>query len=189
MSTKIYNGWLLNLKLKDVLPWIRKIRPRFETIRAKLIDQRWPDIVSGGIDESWASHNIVVKLAHAAKSSPYRDPFGDYSAEIVLIPVGQKLLCLTYWQNREYDAVWKRLTEVSYYGYWDNTDPEEGIDYDEWRRRGKVWETALPDEDPIPSHRGFTATILTHDIPRPDQLKKTLKSVRSRKKKKKKATT
>ena len=188
MSTKIYNGWLLDLKLSEVLPWIRKIRPKFELIRAKLIDQRWPDIVSGKPDASWASHNIVVKLAHAAKSSPYREPFGDYSAEIVLIPVGRKLLCLAYWQNKEYDAVWKKLPEVSSYGYWDNVDPEEGADDAEWRQRQEDWDAALPDEDPIPSHRGFTATILTHDIPRPDQLQKTIKSVRSRKKKKK-ATT
>jgi hypothetical protein len=89
---------------------------------------------------------------------------------IVLLPTSKKLLCLSYW--KVYDDVWTSIPEVSYYGYWDNSDPENGVTDAEWEQREKDWDAALPYEDAVPSYRGFTATILTHDIPLPADIKR-----------------
>lgn len=57
-----------------------------------------------------------------------------------------------------------------YYGYWNNTDPDEDVTEEEWKQREEDWYTALPGIG-IPAHEMFTITLC------PDKMLITLNDV------------
>lgn len=57
------------------------------------------------------------------------------------------------------------MSGVEFYGYWNNTDPDEECTAKEWRQRKNDWDKVLPDIG-IPCENGFSFTILqNHYIP------------------------
>jgi hypothetical protein len=52
---------------------------------------------------------------------------------------GNPLVMVFGTDNEEYTKILTDHGIVAEYGYWDNTDPEEGISDDEWEQRKKAW--------------------------------------------------
>lgn len=70
-------------------------------------------------------------------------PFGKWFYVIPMFPEGCK---------------YKYPKYVQEYGYWNNTDPQEGISDKDWIKRGKEWESLIDDNDKYRmSHRVIEA--------------------------------
>jgi hypothetical protein len=92
-----------------------------------------------------AAHVFSDKASEIKKSN-LRSPFYDVSFEavILLVPPPRKdILVITYTEDRDMEAAWKRTTGVEFFGYWDNTDPDESCSEKEWAYRGNAWAAAL----------------------------------------------
>lgn len=88
----------------------------------------------------------------------FSDPCVDYDCEICLIPLEDKILVLLFTEQKEITALWETYEEVSFYGYWNNVDPDENCTEEEWEQRRKDWNIALPGIG-IPSENGMTIKI------------------------------
>lgn len=72
----------------------------------------------------------------------------DIAYKLVLIPngvPGEAPLALLYSQDRDYHASLLESGLFVAHGYWDNTDPEEGVD---WDLRKREWSRLLGDATP-----------------------------------------
>jgi hypothetical protein len=84
----------------------------------------------------------------------YRDPEIDVDCMVSIFPIkrkffgrislGSKLIAIFHTEQKEYEKHWNALNEVSYYGYWNNTDPEEGVSDRAWKKRKLDWDEAIP---------------------------------------------
>lgn len=74
----------------------------------------------------------------------YRDAEVDLDANIVYIPMQDKTLALFYGENEQIRALWEQEDLVSYYGYWNNVDPDEDCSEEQWEQRKRDWDEALP---------------------------------------------
>lgn len=74
----------------------------------------------------------------------YRDNEVDVDANVVYIPLEDKTLALFYAEQSEMKDLWEKEEGVSYYGYWNNTDPDEDCTEEEWEQRKIDWDKALP---------------------------------------------
>lgn len=60
---------------------------------------------------------------------------------------GEHVLCMPDFQRKNYDFM-KGVQDVEDYAYWDNTDEPEGMDHEEWKRRGQLWEKYWTGKEP-----------------------------------------
>lgn len=171
MSTKIYNGWLLSHpNLEAALAWLKSIRPIFAKARAKMIFERFPNFKEKRkAKEGEVSWSELNDRARRIEQTSRRDPIADYSLMVTLFPIADRILALIYSDNQEYDDIWSEFEETTYYGYWNNTDPDEDCSEEEWHQRENDWKDALPGAG-VPSENGLSFTILRYQIPWPDQL-------------------
>lgn len=91
--------------------------------------------------------------------SQRRDPEVDFDCSACFIPLKDKIVALFYTEKDELRELWESCEEVSEYGYWNNTDPQEGVSRREWARRREDWEAALPGIG-IPMEHGITADFI-----------------------------
>lgn len=90
---------------------------------------------------------LVLDLCRERAKSPYREPLVDLDfgwntwinkdGFAYLIPWGEM------WMRAEL----KLPAWCEDYSYWDNTDPPEDIPYEEFKKRGKVWDPMIDDWD------------------------------------------
>ena len=92
-----------------------------------------------------------------------RNPLFDFSCEICLIPIEDKILCLYFGEAKEYLNTFTSFKEISSYYYYNNVDKPEDVPEEEWKQREKDWAKALPGIG-IPSENGFIVE-LNKDIP------------------------
>lgn len=83
-----------------------------------------------------------------------RDNEVDFDCEAVFIPVKDKTLVLFYSEKKKFNDIWEKQEELKYYGYWNNTDPDEKCTKKEWTQRKLDWDEALPGYS-IPSECGL----------------------------------
>lgn len=74
----------------------------------------------------------------------HRDPQVDLDANVVYIPLEDKTLAMFYGEQDAIKKLWEQEEQVAYYGYWNNTDPDEDCSDEEWEQRKNDWEVALP---------------------------------------------
>lgn len=87
-------------------------------------------------------------------------------AYVVLFPSEDPdyVYLLFYSDHPEYKKAWDTL-DAEYWGYWNNTDPPEDITWEDFKARGKLWESAF-DKLP-PSRVGLTFEVLEADFTPP----------------------
>lgn len=89
----------------------------------------------------------------------YRDPDVDFDCNACFIPLEDKILALFYTEQKELETLWKACSEVRYYGYWNNSMPDEDASNEEWEQRERDWEEALPGVG-IPMENGICADFV-----------------------------
>jgi len=110
-----------------------------------------------------AAHSFSDK-ANEIKKTNLRDPFYDVSFEAVILrgpPPRKDLLVIIYTEDRYMESAWKRTPGVEFFGYWDNTDPDESCSEKEWAYRRKAWSEALgSDFRDSPGKSGMTVQAI-----------------------------
>lgn len=147
MSTKIYDG--LRIHTDDVFSFTNKLHTTmmevFYTASQKLIMeecQRSADQMTGPVkfaiiaeaEKRWKDEQQKMSTR-----STFHDPLR-FSLVFGKSASGQ-LLAYPFYGENDYLYALREMEEVEEYGYWNNTDPEEGITEEEWDFRRKEWDS------------------------------------------------
>lgn len=150
MSTKIYDGVRFPLsRLGEFVAFVQEkgLKKVLKTAR-KFMDA--VDMESDAVREFYVKYpeasewmarvHVAMHLIGKGADVSTRNPFDLESAYRVWITPGKKFVLATPHGERSNHV--KLPSWVERYGYWDNTDPEEGVSDREWRQREKDWEIA-----------------------------------------------
>lgn len=188
MSIKIYNGYRLpKMTVKELNQFILKVQQGVENIQKEMIANALAQIITNDLDDLIIlgkekfienakesemveeifesirplrkAHSIIRKRYFAIQETDIRDPFFDFDFELVIIPDDEQILVLLYTEQEAFQEYWESLQEVSYYGYWNNADPDENVSDDEWTQRLKDWLRLLP-YGQTPKDVGFCISLI-----------------------------
>ncbi len=172
MSTKIYYGFKIETdKLEDVLKLVRDYRTTYWEKDAKALKkvfgQRILDAIANGAAKitdgespKWKVERLWMELRKEMKDKGNRNTLVDTDFQIVVFPDKGRFLGIAYVDHDSWFYQWLAMPGVKEYGYWNNTDPIEGISGEEWDQRGKEWDQLLCEQGSgIPSMEGFTIDI------------------------------
>lgn len=172
MSTKIYNGYELNGEtLETALALLKRFR--VEVIRPlaqELSDQFLANLATSAYDREYlgweaaggshldAARGTLESRQTVIRATRRRDPGADYEFELVLIPQEGRLFAITYTEQPGFLKAWGALPEVSYFGYWDNAGPEEGVSEADWNDRERIW-GGIFGAGVAPAEAGYCVTL------------------------------
>ena len=198
MSTKIYTGYVLpKLSLSQLQTFTMRVRQKMSAVHKQEYNALVARIALNVIDFramgkplrddkedlSPLTHatTIIWKAEREIKRSGMRDPFFDFECETVFFPLSNKTLAILYAERKSFTKVWERQPEVKYYGYWNNTDWQDGVSEKEWNQRRKDWDKALPDLSffAIPAMNGLVAqlTYRSNGFPEADKVLKLIAKI------------
>lgn len=202
MSIKLYEGWKIpNYSRKELKEFVKHIRSQIVEERKKLYQNRFSSIATNIMDIQniykkeaieilkeiyktdisqeeypfFLAFSVFEKRVKEAKLDGRINPFYDMDCQIVLFPIEDKILMTIYTAQHSFKEIIKKHPDVEFYGYWDNTDPQEDCSEEEWEQRGKDWHEAMG-ETWIPSVEGFTVDLTVDSDTFPEE-KELLKSI------------
>jgi hypothetical protein len=177
MSTKIYDGFMfvpkniavINKKNQEFRHKIDKyITSEFNKFSAA-IASNFIDNCCCGIENNekntspfFYAYEYLLQETKKVKISPERSLF-DYSCSATVHLYKDTFYGMLFCDNRKINEMWFQQEWIKKFGYWNNTDPLDGINYKDWEKRGKIWDKILKDFNYVPSMNGFTAE-LTRDM-------------------------
>jgi hypothetical protein len=180
MSTKIYNGYMINriLTFQQAKDMIRPFQEKVRGICRRKVATQAAGIASAIIDRRCLSlpteadkppaagagfyaFNAILQGYGKSRQEHARSEY-DYECEVTFLPCRRRTLLLLFSEQEEYDEEFARIGKVREYAYYNNTDPPEGFrkgeGYRRWQERGKDWDEALGSDPPIV--RGFNIQCL-----------------------------
>lgn len=177
MSTKIYYGYkLAEIKTFKDLDKFRqdltiKAQEEQKKIATKLAVHSGVfmlDLYQTGFDVpdeketifGYGYHKVRERIRKFNNES-YKDPEYDLRAEIVVF-LRDSTLAIFIGDNKDLRRIFEEYPGVTYYGYWNNTDPPEDVSEEEWRIRERDWEFL---EGPLCDH-GLIISPSGYDYPR-----------------------
>ena len=139
MSTKIYTGFKLNTdNINDVQILVREFRVWAEKESEKLLDAYCERVKPNGWTQ-WCERRENIKR------TGLRDPFVDTQFQIVVFPNEDGMLGMVFTEQKKWVNKWMRFScrrnkmsktseklKVQPYGYWNNSDPLDGMTDEEW---------------------------------------------------------
>ena len=178
MSTKIYNGFVfipkdivtINERLMVFRQKLDKyIRREFCSLAADVATS-FIDSVACGVRKNEKNEtpflyavSSLSQSTHEINNSAGWHPW-DYSCSITIHPYRGSFYGNLFTNHKDIDKLWwEQRSLIKEYRYWDNTDPEEGVNYKSWKKRGEIWDEVLKEFHSIPNMNGFTAE-LTRDM-------------------------
>jgi len=163
MSTKIYNGYKIEklMSAHELLSFCldvgkqvqNKIKMEYKKESAILATHYIDAFMCGFFHERPEHHltknspvlmmaqDIIQEEHEKARKDQLRGHLWDFSFSFSLFPKKNKILILLYTERDYLIKFWKELPNIQYYGYWDNSDPDENISKKEWKQREKDWES------------------------------------------------
>lgn len=165
MSVKIYNGYTLpNYTLQELLQFCREAK--------KVIEDTVKEHARSFCKTDYYIKNYVELLDRAmhVKRTGQRDPLVDVSFDVTFFPIKNKLLAITFMDNKTLEKAWESLKGVEEYSYWNNTDKPEEVSKADWKNRENDWNEALLDGDAVPSKNGFSFTLHDERLPFPQEI-------------------
>ncbi|MBC9705977.1 MAG: hypothetical protein H9W81_13595 [Enterococcus sp.] len=152
MSTKLYDGILISTE--DIFEFTAKLHQRayevFTEQAKKLAMEEITTIFDKGGDDTdrplyfVAEEKWRAEQAKMSRTHTFEDPLR-FSLVMGKASTG-KILGYPYYSQPEYFTALLDMDEVTPYGYWNNTDAEEGVTEEEWKNRCREWDSVL---DPI----------------------------------------
>lgn len=184
MSTKIYNGYIFNKKIKTLdqaHKYLRSVRNKFEDSGkdqikevAVRVAQYFYDSLENNVlnsehekmIEDFKSNNyqnnllsqIIQKTEKMFKEdskSPYKSGIYDLNCSVTLYQYQNRVLLLFFGSNA-FNKIFKNLSMIEDFHYQNQTDEPEDIPVKEFRLRGKWWEKVMQDKTPAQSGLSFS---------------------------------
>jgi hypothetical protein len=165
MSTKIYSGFkFCSTDMRQILADMAGVTDKIKALQNQRYHEAYARLLVNLLDRSTLAREAdkpvamkegyptfkvdrwLHKRIREAKASMERDPFYDLEAgmtcwysEVVDAYIG---FTRGEFADKILDILMRAKVAVSY-GYWNNTDPEEGVSDEEWAQRKKAWKTVL----------------------------------------------
>lgn len=187
MSTKIYNGYRLpNFTLRELNNWMKDARKVIQPLAQELytelvvniatnildIKTLYPNSYKERIEKNYSEitkHSSALSVAERyireqmrqIQITQERNPKYDFECTVYAIPIQDSILLLFYSEQAEFESVFSKLPMVEYYGYWNNTDPDEECTEEQWEKRKRDWEEALGGDGlGVPSECGMSFQLV-----------------------------
>ncbi|MFE8701087.1 hypothetical protein ACFYKX_10820 [Cytobacillus sp. FJAT-54145] len=147
MSTTIYNGYQLNVEngIYGVQSFWANLHDRLETFRKELFIKRIVEFSKNSSQSVYETYDLLKEEYEEDMKKGYRSPFADFDFKAsFFVCQNSRVLLLLYAEQRELHEFFESHPEVSYYGYWNNTEPDEEVSEEEWEQRKADWDEALP---------------------------------------------
>jgi hypothetical protein len=182
MSTKIYNGYISNLNINQLLFKFRDIIENFENIKIEGYLKHLAEKATFEIDKKYFNNDVVnqkdviwkiyeddCKKINEQVKRGIRESDIDFSANCCLfplcnIPFFSKTLILFYSESIEIRDYWKNLYFISDYFYYNNSDKPDNISENKWEQRRKDWYIFLGATG-TPSKNGYVFKFTDEDLP------------------------
>jgi len=188
MSTKIYNGWLVQgtdmTALRKKCQKLSKEIKQIATAQAakiaawkavRLLDQYAMSGKKVVVDTDEITLPLSASItffmmmqvhdkAVEASRSPLRSSF-DLGCSLVAFPMkwkGKEITPITFYDHSmgsAYTPAFERIIKPEPLPYWNNTDQPEDMTRGQWTERERLWDRAMGDG--IPSENGFTFELIT----------------------------
>lgn len=161
MSIKIYYGCKIQTgNMVELMDFCKKVSSTFQEIKNSLFYK-----IYASCDNPVKKYLEIAKEDFKSKNEGEKSMFDTLSAKLVFFPLNDKETLLMPCFNYEpYNNLWATFSEIKFYGYWDNTDPDENCSDEEWEQRKADWHQVFLNNSDIPEQGGFTF-ILTDDKP------------------------
>ncbi len=201
MSTKIYNGFrFTQTRLDEIMDLINSWRADMISAAESLSGQVLAIEMTNHIDrldyfgqlegeESEATIERPFMVARSSlmdrilevKKTGRRNPIVDFDISVSIFPHNGRFYGMLFTEQRAWEKAWMSQDCIESYGYWNNSDPEDGVSDEDWEVRGKVWESILGGPAQWrPTMAGLDATIfIGEDVVYADLLKETLGAIPS----------
>lgn len=174
MSTKIYNGLLIDLPYsfsgirtelirlakEEIIPVARLEYTKIvaHSVFSEMDKNAWNNRNNDAVEPT--INDVVFRKCgeiddRVMSMRRTRDPWLDFEFSIVLFPLEDKILAIPYTEQKALLDVLLSKPYVKEYGYWNNTDEPEDMTEAEWKQREIDWDIALGDSA-IPAENGFT---------------------------------
>lgn len=132
MSTKIYNGYRCRgVTAKQVFDWLRSLKPKYEAAHLGLI-LTYKTFLKNDIYDEEVPEKRRLNLKAELEA--------EIKCEVVVIPTDEPETFLLVAFNQMDDIFEHFPPWLEFFGYWNSTDPEEGVPEEEWEERGRVWD-------------------------------------------------
>ena len=132
MSTKIYSGYKLNIPPAHLLQFCHYIRDKLQPIvRDDIAPLYLTDELLDVIFKLFSLENSPTMLTKRVATQ--------LEWCMWLYPRDNDVLCIFSGPNK-YEKVFKKLDKVQFWGYWNNTDPDESCSDEEWLQREQDWQ-------------------------------------------------
>ena len=176
MSTKILNGFSLDLQPHEWMGWVQSLRSKLEPLADRVLsealerfmvrdlDHRFlvaadrmradPGAGASVSDRAWSELADRLKDAQKGRFDPL-----DVETSLVLYYDAQdgRSYLQTFGSCEALKKVIEKAPEVQSFCYWDHTDPEEGVSDEAWSARQAVWERLI---GKTPALSGLTALLV-----------------------------
>jgi len=183
MSIKAYLGMKFKISdTKDITSFLKDVENIVTPLLREAHDKRVATDIHRSIDTLMTnsqtpfdleknqsiSLSITKKLIEKAGEmeawTRNRDPIDDFTFELSVYFVKDYIILLPFCeQNVVFEAMLK-MPGVEKYGYWNNSDREDGISEEDWKKRKEDWESIIDKKaNPLimrlDQYRLFTGTI------------------------------
>lgn len=171
MSTKIYNAYITDKNLSELLEEYKKLVPEVEKLSDKLYYKTFTEQLVFKLDKEENTDinkiineklNKILEKLNESKLKNIRDVDYDFSSSCVCFPIENKTLIIYYAENNE---ILNLLTDNIYlkdYHYQNSTDKPNDVLENDWIERKLNWDLVL--NNGIPAHNGFVFTFSFQEL-------------------------
>lgn len=176
MSIKIYNGFITDLRIIELLPKFKEVREEIvdiiyrgygkDLVKESVLQFDKPDNNKTLKEIIEEKHDDIRKQSISLPSHIYISSGGiksELDFSVFLFPYSDKTVVKIFGNDKE---VIKKLTEVARlkeFDYWDNTDKPEDLYQEEWDTRYEIWKAVLSDFGP-PIQNGLQYTFNPREL-------------------------
>jgi len=162
MSTKIYNAWEWNDTFDELIRLFNSIRHN-EYIQDCLNLVRKIDVSER---DRYSHERRIYKYLLEAKNNDQKDFFDVDLSAIVIQHENKIVVCFFGLNEFTFPMMYAKInSKFKYFGWWDNSDLEEGVSEEEWEYRGKWYESVFEKyQSEIFSELGLTYEFFSKSI-------------------------
>lgn len=167
MSIKIFNGYRIEkMSVEELVEFTKRIRLEMLENRKELALKSIGCIIASDIDQLTLfglskfkeelddesetllnpmnrAYRLIQKRYEDSLKTNKSDPLVDFDTNLIIVPHEDYYLALLYTEQDSFADIFLNQPEVSYYGYWNNSDKDDDVSEADWEKRKLDWESVF----------------------------------------------